>query len=171
MVSHSLHVIWLWISVFAPIYCRRNHLWSRIRKAVIYDQNVIWSHSVATFFQWIWFYPRSLGCLVLDSLSPKLCLLCSSYGVDLNPNQIFSGCFHKLCATTAPACCGHNTIVEPRLCGWLGIHAYFLVECIVSYSLKMLVHGGRGTRSTSPCSVSCVGVIFSNRVVLYLCEE
>lgn len=36
-VSHSLHSVWLWVSAFAPICCRRKHLWWWPSKALIYE--------------------------------------------------------------------------------------------------------------------------------------
>jgi hypothetical protein len=36
-VSHSLHIIWLWVSIFIPIYCRRKLLWWWLSKTLIYE--------------------------------------------------------------------------------------------------------------------------------------
>ena len=48
----------------------------------------------------VWFYLRSLGCLLSCSLSPKQCeLFISSHGVSLKSHQILDYYLHKLCAT------------------------------------------------------------------------
>ena len=70
-VSHSLHNVWL--SLFAPICCRRKLLWWWLNKALICE----YSRMLRVFFirrtVGIWVSPWSLTYLDSGSWSPKQC--------------------------------------------------------------------------------------------------
>lgn len=70
----------------------------------------------------IWFSPESLGYLVSGSESPKWCVdWAPSHEVGLKSNQTLAGYSHKLCARPS-ASCRQDTIVDQRVCAWLGVY-------------------------------------------------
>jgi hypothetical protein len=71
----SLCNVWLWVSAFIPIGCRRKPLWWWLNKALIYENSRISLGVTLSLFlnSIIWFPPRYLGYLVSGSSSPKQC--------------------------------------------------------------------------------------------------
>jgi hypothetical protein len=46
-VFHSLYIVWLWVSVFVPIYCGRKLLWWLLSKRLIYEyRRMSWGASL-----------------------------------------------------------------------------------------------------------------------------
>ena len=67
-----------------------------------------------------------------------------------------------------------DTLVNPRVCGWVALCLSLLIACKVPSCTKdartCVWRLYVGTRSTSTCSVSCIGFVFSNRVLSSVCE-
>lgn len=103
--SASLQMVWLWVSVFAHIYCGKKLLWWWLNKAWIYNCcRTFIAVSLANSSIRPTPPPRSLAYLVSDCCSPKQHWTWAPFSrVGLNSNQILVGCAHKLCATIAPA--------------------------------------------------------------------
>ena len=90
-------------------------------------------------------------------------------GMDLKLNQTLVGCCHSG-VTVALACLAGRTVLQVKgfvaglvLCFSFGsMQSTFTKDTRLQW-LKLCV----GTSSTSPCSMSCVGVAFSNGNLLY----
>lgn len=68
---------------------------------------------------------------------------------------------------------GHHC--QSRVCGWVGVHVSHLVAFrLPSCTKDASASGWRlsvGISLTSPCSMNCIGIIFSNGALLAVCAE
>lgn len=74
-VSHSLPVIWMWISVSVPLYCRKKILWWWSNKVLIYEFN--------RMSLWVILLPGSFCTTVVSGFTNTtrlLCYLVSGFG-------------------------------------------------------------------------------------------
>lgn len=93
----------------------------------------------------------------------------------LKSNQTLAGNSHKLSATIALAYFATGQIGDQRFCGCVGGNISLLVaQRVPSCTKDTRTWEWRfyvGTSLTSSCSMSCIGAVFSNGVLLSVCGE
>lgn len=136
----TLHTVWLWVSIFVPICSMRKPLWWWLSKALIHEEGRISlgvTLSLNYFTSSVWFYPRTLCYLVCNSWSLKQCQIWApSHGVDFKYNQILVGCFTSIVLHCPSIYYRQNTIVDQRVCGYIGFFHRSSPHYPLSFSFK-----------------------------------
>lgn len=179
-VFYSLYKVWLWISLFVPIFGRTKFLWWWLSRALICEYSRITLGDIWLLFFCVsifvlfafwnnsnWFYLRFLGYLVLG-FGHQSSVQYVFHHVEWVLSQKSIGWLLTLTLCHHCISCRLDTTVKGFVAGLFMFLLSYHTEYILI--LKSLEPGDEGTSLTS-CSVSCVDDVFINGALMSVCGE